>query len=81
MDYYNGAFTFQVGAFSSRDNAERLRAKLDQAFTNAHVTRYDRGDAVFYRVRVGRCNDLESAEKYEQHLASNGFPDAFIVAE
>ena len=81
MDYYNGAFTFQVGAFSSRDNAERLRAKLDLAFTNAHVTRYDRGDAVFYRVRVGRCNDLESAEKYEQHLASSGYPDAFIVAE
>ncbi len=81
MDYYNGAFTFQVGAFSSRDNAERLRAKLDQAFTNTHVTRYDRGDAVFYRVRVGRCNDLESAEKYEQHLASSGYPDAFIVAE
>jgi rare lipoprotein A len=30
MDYYNGAFTFQVGAFSSRANAERLRAKLDR---------------------------------------------------
>ncbi len=81
MDYYNGAFTFQVGAFSSLDNAERLRAKLDQTFANAHVTRYDRGDAVFYRVRVGRCNDLESAETYEQHLASSGYPDAFIVAE
>ena len=81
MDYYHGAFTFQVGAFSSRDNAERLRAKLDQTFTNAHVTRYDRGDAVFYRVRVGLCNDLESAEKYEQHLAGSGYPDAFIVAE
>jgi rare lipoprotein A len=81
MDYYSGTFTFQVGAFSSRDNAERLRAKLDQAFTNAHVTPYDRGDAIFYRVRVGRCNDLESAEKYEQRLASSGYPDAFIVAE
>ena len=81
MDYYSGAFTFQVGAFSSRDNAERLRAKLDQTFTNAHVTPYDRGDAIFYRVRVGRCNDLESAEKYEQRLAGSGYPDAFIVAE
>lgn len=81
MDYYSGAFTFQVGAFSSRDNAERLRAKLEQTFTNAHVTPYDRGDAVFYRVRVGRCNDLESAEKYEQRLAGSGYPDAFIVAE
>ncbi|WP_319408411.1 septal ring lytic transglycosylase RlpA family protein [uncultured Desulfosarcina sp.] len=81
VDYYSGAFTFQVGAFSSRDNAERLRAKLDQTFTNAHVTPYDRGDAIFYRVRVGRCDDLESAEMYEQRLASSGYPDAFIVAE
>ncbi len=81
MDYYNGAFTFQVGAFSNRENAERLRAKLDVVFGNAHITPYDRGDAVFYRVRVGRCNDLESAEKYELHLANNGYPDAFIVAE
>jgi peptidoglycan lytic transglycosylase len=81
VDYYSGAFTFQVGAFSSRDNAERLRAKLDQSFSNAHVTPYDRGDAVFYRVRVGRCNDLATAENYERHLADSGYPDAFIVAE
>ena len=81
VDYYSGTFTFQVGAFSSRTNAERLRDRLAQSFANAHVTPYDRGDAVFYRVRVGRCNDLESAEAYERHLAANGFPDAFIVAE
>lgn len=81
MDYYSGTFTFQVGAFSSRDNADRLRTKLEPAFVNAHVTPYDRGDAVFYRVRVGRCEDLATAEKYERYLAENGFPDAFIVAE
>jgi rare lipoprotein A len=80
-DYYSGAFTFQVGAFASRENAERLRVKLDQRFTNAHVVPFDRGDAVFYRVRVGRCNDLATAEKYERYLADNGFPEAFIVAE
>jgi rare lipoprotein A len=36
---------------------------------------------VFYRVRVGRCNDLDTADQYERHLAQNGYPDAFIVAE
>ncbi|WP_197910462.1 septal ring lytic transglycosylase RlpA family protein [Desulfosarcina ovata] len=81
MDYYSGAFTFQVGAFANRDNAERLRTRLQQRFTNAHVTPYDRGDAVFYRVRVGRCDDLASAEEYERSLANSGYPDAFIVAE
>jgi rare lipoprotein A len=81
MDYYSGAFTFQVGAFSDRNNAERLRAKLDRSFANAHVTPYDRGDTIFYRVRVGRCNDLEAAVKYERNLTDSGYPDAFIVAE
>ena len=81
LDYYSGEFTFQVGAFSSRENAERLRAKLDRRYANAHVTPYDRGDAVFYRVRVGRCNDLATAEEYERRLAANGYPDVFIVAE
>ena len=81
VDYYNGAFTFQVGAFSSRDNAERLRTKLGRTFANAHVTPFDRGDAIFYRVRVGRCDDLNDAVAYEQVLANSGYPDAFIVAE
>lgn len=80
-DYYSGAFTFQVGAFTSRDNAERLRAKLAATFAHAHITPYDRGDAIFYRVRVGRETDLASAETYERHLAANGYPDVFIVAE
>ena len=81
VDYYSGKFTFQVGAFSNRDNAERLRAKLDPTFVNAHVVPYDRGDAVFYRVRVGSCSDLETADRYERRLAESGYPDAFIVAE
>ena len=81
VDYYSGAFTIQVGAFSSRDNAERLRSRLAQSFANAHVISFDRGDAIFYRVRVGRCTDLDSAEQYERQLAANGFPDVFIVAE
>ena len=81
MDYFSGAFTFQVGAFTSRENAERLRARLAETFGDAHVTPYDRGDAVFYRVRVGRATDLASAETYERHLAANGYPDVFIVAE
>ena len=81
VDYYKGTFTFQVGAFADRSNAERLRDQLERRFTNAHVTPFDRGDAMFYRVRVGRCDDLEAAEKYEQDLIASGYPDVFIVAE
>ncbi|MEJ2037912.1 MAG: septal ring lytic transglycosylase RlpA family protein [Desulfosarcinaceae bacterium] len=81
MDYYSGNFTFQVGAFTERDNAARLVNKLDQIYKNAHTTTYWDGSRTYYRVRVGRAKSLEEAMRYEQALVQNGFADTFIVAE
>ena len=81
VNYYAGNFTFQVGAFRDLQNAERFREKLAQEYKNSHITTYDSGDAVYYRVRVGKCSNLEQAIEYEKHLNKNGFNDAFIVAE
>jgi peptidoglycan lytic transglycosylase len=80
-DYYSGNFTFQVGAFVNRDNAERLKRKLDESYKNAHITVYDRGDKVFYRVRVGSFKTLEDAVLNEAVLMQNGYTDVFLVAE
>ena len=80
-DYYSGNFTFQVGAFVDRQNAERLKNKLARDYGNTHITVFDRGDKVFYRVRVGKCTTLAQAAQYENQLIQNGFPDAFAVAE
>lgn len=81
IDLYSGNFTFQVGAFGVRQNAERLRAKLSRSYPNAHIVRFDRGDRILYRVRIGRAATLEEAAAYEAYLIANGFPDAFAVAE
>jgi rare lipoprotein A len=81
VDVYTGNFTFQVGAFTNRNNAERLRVDLDPRFGNAHIIKFDRGDQIFYRVRIGKCSSLEEAIAYEADLIRNGFPDAFAVAE
>ena len=80
-DYYSGNFTFQVGAFANRENAERLKRKLDEQYKNAHITLYDRGDKIFYRVRVGAFNTLEDAIMNEAILIQDGYPDVFMVAE
>ncbi len=80
-DYYSGNFTFQVGAFAERANAERLVSKLDQHYQNAHMTTYFDGQRTFYRVRVGRSRNLEQAVEYEQALIRDGFAETFIVAE
>lgn len=81
QDLYTGNFTFQVGAFLNRENAERLKRELARSYKNAHITQYDNGVQIFYRVRVGRVTTLEQAGKYEAYLIQNGFPDAFAVAE
>ncbi len=80
-DYFSGNFTFQVGAFANRENAERLKCKLAEQYKNAHVSLYDRGDKIFYRVRVGAFKTLEDAVLNEVILIQDGYPDAFMVAE
>ena len=81
VDLHSGNFTFQIGAFVNRENAERLTAKLDRKYKNAHIKIYDRGDQIFYRVRVGRFTTLEQAESQEAILMRDGYSDLFIVAE
>jgi rare lipoprotein A len=65
----------------NRENAERLKRELAQTYKNAHITLYDNGQEIFYRVRVGKVNTLEQASEYEAYLIQQGFPDAFVVAE
>ena len=81
IDYYSGNFTFQVGAFSQKENAVRLKEKLAKKYMNVHIVPYDDGKKVMYRVRVGRASSLKQAEKYERILIDQGFTGAFIVAE
>jgi rare lipoprotein A len=81
MDYYTGNFTFQVGAFIEKINAERLVAELGQCYQNAHMETFFDGRRTFYRVRVGRSSNLEEAVAYEAKLIEDGFNQLFIVAE
>lgn len=80
VDLTRGNFTFQVGAFQKRANAERLARQLEKRHTNVHIASFDRGDGMYHRVRVGRVNRLDEAETYERTLMRQGY-DVFIVAE
>jgi rare lipoprotein A len=79
--FYQGNFTIQVGAFSDRSNAERLKAKLDKSYQNAHIQPFDNGRETFFRVRVTKCSSLDQAIQNEKMLASTGYEGAFAVAE
>ena len=81
VDLHAGNFTFQVGAFVNRENAERLTARLGQKYKNAHMVVFDRGDQIFYRVRVGSFATLEQAASQEAVLTRDGFAEVFLVGE
>ena len=79
--FYKGNFTIQVGAFSDRGNAEKLKAKLEKNYQNAHIHPYEHDSGIFYQVRVLSCTTLEQAGQYKKLMISNGYQGAFAVAE
>jgi rare lipoprotein A len=81
IDFYSGNFTFQIGAFKNRDNAIRLKQRLEENYPNVHITEYDTGQDMLYRVRIGKVSSLEEAVSYENTLLQHGFKDVFIIAE
>ena len=69
-----GNFTVQVGAFLSRENAERLRDHLALSFQSVVIHEYDSPNGLFYRVRVGRLPSQDPARQLAEQLrASEGF--------
>ena len=77
--YNDGLFTVQVGAFSSQENANRLAQQLKAAWGETFVVKYDRGDQIFYRVRVGRFLQLNQAESMQEKLRAAGQAQAIAV--
>ncbi|MDH4099813.1 MAG: septal ring lytic transglycosylase RlpA family protein [Nitrospirota bacterium] len=80
QDYQHGKFYVQVGAFTVKDNADRLKEKLDERLLTASISTYDRGDAVFYRVRIGTLSTIEDAERLKKRLDIEGMK-SFVVAD
>jgi rare lipoprotein A len=80
-DYSSGSFSVQVGAFTVRENAQRLAGDAKRTYGAADVSLFDRGDEVFYRVRVGRFKTREEAERFRDRIVNSGeFACAFVVA-
>lgn len=66
-------FTVQLGAFTERDNAKRLKAALSLERGDAYIMKVRISGRTFYRVRVGRFASKEKAIKAARALAYEGF--------
>jgi len=74
-----GSFTVQVGAFLARENADRLRQRLEQRYEPVFIQEYDSPDGLFYRVRVGRLPSQEAARQLAEQLRSEEGVVPFVV--
>jgi rare lipoprotein A len=68
VDPTSGFFTVQVGAFRDRDNAERLRDRLNASYSPIFIQQYDSPDGIFYRVRVGKVSGEDAARQFGEQL-------------
>ena len=75
-------FFIQVGAFSSLDNAERLRTRLGKIEQKpAHIYQTVIDNETLYRVRIGPLNDVELADRIVADLPEHGVHEHQIVIE
>ncbi|HEX4079820.1 MAG TPA: septal ring lytic transglycosylase RlpA family protein [Rhizomicrobium sp.] len=70
----------QAGAFAARENAERLKAELSDAW-NLTISSIDRNGRILYRVRLGPFDDIGAANAAVARLAGLGSSDARIVVD
>lgn len=72
----------QVGAFISRDNAERLHSRLlDAALGNTLISQVQSNGNTIYRVRLGPILDVDIADQLVNKLASLGIHNSRIVTD
>ena len=75
-----GDFTVQVGAFSDRANAERLRDRLLERYQPIFIQEYDTPSGHFYRLRVGRVANPDAAQQLADQLkSSEGITQTFVM--
>ena len=72
----------QVGAFSQRDNADRLRSRLQTANVgDIHVVEGNGSSGTFFRVRVGPLASVDEADRIANTLASEGISETRVIID
>jgi len=66
-----GAFTVQIGSFGAPANAQKLQGDLRKRFDDVRIVEAAVGGKTYYRVRIGRFADAESAESYARERVSS----------
>jgi len=78
-DMNAGEFFVQVGAFTNKANADRLKANLILQGHKTVLQTHKDGQKTFYRVQIRAGRKLDRAREFEREL-ERSFPGAFVIA-
>jgi rare lipoprotein A len=76
----SGRIFVQAGAFSVRDNAQRVQTRIAPLGSVQVTTASIKGIEV-YRVRLGPVESAEQADRLLQHVVNSGYREARIVTD
>ena len=65
-----GPYVVQIGAFSSKDNAKRLKLQVSQLGHDVVIKKVDSNDKIYYAVRVNRYKSKREAEEIGKDIKS-----------
>lgn len=79
---HDPALYLQLGAFMSRNNAERLQARLSRTVPGQlHIIEAISNQQTVYRVRVGPLASVETADQLTKILADQGIESPRVVID
>ena len=77
----SGGIFVQLGAFGSRENAERLRNRLLGQYPNIQLSPVRVVDTTLYRVRIGPFTNMRLIEQTVLSLQDSGHHQAIVIIE
>lgn len=80
FDVEKKRYAVQVGVFSTRANAEALKAQLEE-IEPVNIVEVELNDTVFYRVKMGGVNIRADARRTMDRLREAGHQDAVIIEQ
>lgn len=79
QDFDQGEFFVQIGAFTIKENAERLKNNMLAQGNKTVILLYEENGGKFYRVQIRVGSSLEDANRMEKTIEKQ-FPGAFVIA-
>lgn len=79
-DFEAGEFYVQIGSFTNRNNAEKLKKRMLRWGKKTILQTVMQDSTVFHRIQVRAGKNIKTARRMERVLSEAGFPGAFVIA-